>query len=116
MKQYDVYLADLPLREGSHVQGGKRPVVVMSVDSDASEVVTVIPLTKQLEKRHKPAHALIIGERLSGESLALADHMLTVDKPVLLHQIGRISNPCDQRTLNLACLAHLGLASISINT
>lgn len=116
MKQYDVYLADLPLHEGSHVQGGKRPVVVMSTDSDSSEVVTIVPLTKQLEKRHKPSHALIIGERLSGESLALADHMLTVDKPVLLHQIGRISNPLDQRTLNLACLAHLGLATITINT
>ncbi len=47
MKQYDIWLADIPAPKDSHVQHGRRPVVIISNDlaNTHSPVVTVIPLT-----------------------------------------------------------------------
>lgn len=106
---YDVYLADLPLLKNSHVQGGTRPVIIMSQGQESDTTVTVIPMTSRLEKRYKPEHVLVIGAGLNQQSLALVDQMQTVDKSILRHYIGYIDNICDQRNINRACLQHLGL-------
>ena len=58
MKQYDIWLADIPAPKGSHVQHGRRPVVIISnnLANTHSPVVTVIPLTSQMNKHQLPTH------------------------------------------------------------
>jgi mRNA interferase MazF len=50
MKRFEIWLAQLPVMKGSHVQCGCRPVVVISNDcaNANSPVVTVVPMTMQL--------------------------------------------------------------------
>lgn len=56
MKQYDIWLADIPAPKDSHVQHGRRPVVIISnnLANTHSPVVTVIPLTSQMNKHQLP--------------------------------------------------------------
>ena len=109
MKQYEVWLADLPIREDSHVQGGKRPVAVVSADCDKAEIITIVPLTSQLGKRWKQSHALLIADGVEGDSLALADHIQTIDARLLICRLGYIDKEYDRKALRMAIARHLGL-------
>lgn len=90
MKQYDVWLADIPAPKGSHVQHGRRPVVIISnnLANTHSPVVTVIPLTSQMNKHQLPTHVYLWGQRLNRASIALCEQVMAVDKTRLLRRMG----------------------------
>lgn len=86
VKRGDVFYADL-VGYGS-VQGGMRPVIIISNDKNNrfSSVVQIVPLTSQMKKCDLPVHVCIdeIKGVLAKKSLALIEQMQTVDKSVLI--------------------------------
>lgn len=92
VKRGDVFYANLPIC-GS-VQGGVRPVVIISNDMNNrfSPTVQIIPLTSKGKKKNLPVHVCIgAGENVLGkESQALVEQLTTVDKSVLMNKKGSL--------------------------
>lgn len=109
--QYDICFAQLPLKEGSHVQGGRRPVIIVSNNkaNKYSPVVTIAPLTSQVRKRFLPTHVTLFAEGLSTVSIALCEQLTTIDKCQLIRRVGNISNPADRAALNRALAVQFGM-------
>ena len=108
-RRMEVWYAELPLRDGSSIQGGKRPVLIVSNDicNEVNSIVTVIPMTHQLKGLHLPMHVLIeTPDR--GESLVLVEQITTIDKKQLYNCIGKIRRQ-DRRIVEAAIREQLGL-------
>ena len=85
----EIYMADLGVGLGS-VQGGTRPVVIVSnsLNNKFSPTVNVLPITSQT-KNNIPVHVNIgIESGLPKESTVLVEQILTVDKRKLTKQLG----------------------------
>lgn len=113
IRRYEIYQAELPVVQGSHIQSGRRPVVIVSNDAanTYSPVVTVVPLTTKLAKKHLPTHVLILTSGLRAVSLALCEQLTSLDKARLTNYIGHISEPADCAALDRAMAVQLGLAA-----
>ena len=113
IKRFEIWQAMLPVVEGSHVQSGTRPVVVVSNDmaNTHSPVITVVPLTSNTRKNRLPTHVLLVASGLSVVSLALCEQILTIDKSRLTRRIGQVREPLDHAALNRAMIVQLGIAA-----
>lgn len=111
--RYEIWQAVLPVIEDSHVQNGRRPVIVVSNDmSNAhSPLVTVIPLTSNTSKCRLPTHVLLEVKGLRVISLALCEQIMTIDKRNLTHYMGRVRDPQDRLALNRAMSIQLGMTA-----
>ena len=109
MRRMEVWYADLPVREDSSVQGGKRPVLIVSnnICNENNSVVTVIPMTRQFKGLHLPTHVVIEAPD-GGESLVLVEQITTIDKQQLYDCLGKISRQ-DARIVEAAIREQLGL-------
>ena len=92
VRKYDIWSADLPAVPESHVQCGKRPVVVVSNDTAnrCSPIISVIPLTTNLGRMDLPTHTVLRSRFLRRPSVALCEQIMTVDKSRLLERIGAV--------------------------
>jgi mRNA interferase MazF len=88
IKWGEVYYADLPVKEHSVVQGGRRPVVVVSnnVGNAYSSAINIVPLTSNLKKTSLPTHVQV--DCLPRPSMALCEQPMTIDKHLLLNRVG----------------------------
>ena len=113
MKQYDIWMADIPAMENSHIQYGRRPVVIVSNDAANahSPVITAVPLTTQMHKHHLPTHVYLEGQGLNRASIALCEQVMALDKIHLLWRIGIVYKPFDRLSLNHALAVQLGIES-----
>ena len=113
VKRYEIFQANLPTIPGSHVQGGTRPVVIVSnnMANTYSPVITVVPLTTRLGKKRLPTHVLVLTSGLRSVSLALCEQLITLDKSRLTHYIGYVSDYDDCAALDRAMAVQLGLAA-----
>ena len=113
MKRFEIWQAELPATKGSHVQSGCRPVVVVSnnMANMYSPVVTVVPLTTKLSKKHLPTHVLVLTSGLRNVSLALCEQLTALDKSRLTHYIGYVGDADDRAALDRAMAVQLGLAA-----
>jgi len=88
VKRGSVYYAAL---EGNKsIQGGKRPVVVISneLNNVNAPTVNVIPLTSKIKALHLPCHVLISStEKLKVDSMALCEQIITINKDNLGEEI-----------------------------
>ena len=111
--QFDLWLATLPKQPGSHVQSGLRPVIIVSSDAanSNSNLVSVIPLTTNLEHTQRPTHVLICNKDLRSHSRALVEQIITLDKYRLKHRIGRIEDPFEKLSIHHAIALQLGLTA-----
>lgn len=107
MEQYDIWLADIPAPEGSHIQYGRRPVVIISnnLANAHSPVVTVIPLTSRLNKHQLPTHVYL----LDRASIALCEQVMALDKTHLLRRMGIVHKAYDRMALRHALSIQLGM-------
>ena len=110
-RRMDIWFARIPMGENSRVIQGTRPVIIISNDRNNrySGTVTVIPMTGKLKRLDIPSHVAI------GESTALADQVMTIDRDALMKRAGR----CDKDEVMQAMRWHLGLnedASIKEDT
>lgn len=113
VRYLDIWLADLPLRSDTHIQGGARPVVVVSNDETNcnSSVISVIPLTTNLKRQWMEAHVRLEGGGLRYPSLALIDQITTIDRSQLIHRIGHMDRPEEVAAIKVALLAYMNLTA-----
>ena len=93
IKRGSILMVDLPLNNGS-VQGGVRPVVVVSNNkgNKFSPVLVVVPLTSKT-KKVMPTHYTVSPSSkngLSTRSTALCEQILTVGKDTIKGFIGTL--------------------------
>ena len=90
---FDIWIARLPLDSARHVQGGIRPVLVVSGNqaNSRSSVVSVIPLTSKRKHMEMSTHICLTGYGLRCPSVVLVEQITTIDKRELLFPIGHLS-------------------------
>lgn len=107
-RRMEIWYASLPLDKRTSVQGGNRPVVIISNDicNERSNTVTVAPITSHLKHLEMPTHVLI--ENLKDEtSMILAEQIMTVDKRFLDRKIGDCKEI--EEKIELALLEQIGI-------
>ena len=112
--RYEIWLAELPKQDDSHITAGTRPVILISNDTVNlhSSVLTVIPVTSKVQKRQMPTHVYLAGCGLSLPSLALAEQVTAIDKARLLKKIGYISDYFTRMQLVHALEIQLGIVPL----
>ena len=113
MKRYEIWMADLPSQKNSHVQGGYRPVIIVSNDAANahSPVLTVVPMTSKLTKNCLPTHVLIREQGLEKDSLALCEQIITLDTTRLIRRMGYVYRPFDRVAISHALAIQLGMTA-----
>lgn len=95
-KRLEIWFAHLPVHHGSSIQGGQRPVLIVSNDivNAQSGAITVLPMTSQLKKLFMPTHVLLEEgtHEMEKRSVVLAEQITTVDKRILERKIGEITD------------------------
>jgi mRNA interferase MazF len=108
----EIWYADLE-SNNSRVQGGKRPVIIVSNDqcNKYSPVITVVALTSNLSKMKLPTHVLI-SERfgLRSDSVALCEQPRSIDKSTLLSKVGDVDTKI-MISIEKAIMTQLGIHS-----
>ena len=113
MRAFEIWTANIPAQEHSHVQHGIRPVVIVSNNAANahSPVVTVVPLTTKLQKRQLPTHVLLQEQGLDRSSLALCEQPMSLDKNRLLRRVGYIYKEFDRIAIHHALAVQLGMVA-----
>lgn len=97
-KRGEIYYCDMGNFANGSVQGGNRPVLVVSNDlaNEHSPVITVVPLTGRVQKhRYLPTHVLIEHDsknRLRTISLALVEQVTSINKSRLGNYTGYLDD------------------------
>jgi len=109
-QRMEIWYAYLPMKKGSSVQGGNRPVVIISNDicNEVSSVVTVAPMTRQMKKLNLPTHA-VIDTPDGGQSVVLAEQIMAIDKKHLDNRMGRVKDK-DLEKVEKAIKEQLGMS------
>ena len=113
-KNGDIYIAKLPIKTAEHIQDGIRPVIIVSNDkaNKYSPVITVIPMTGNLEKKSLPTHVVVDHCGLAKNSIALAEQITSINKSCLIGKVGDIRrNTQVQRDIKRAMLVQLDMDS-----
>ena len=113
MKRFEIWFADLPHIDGSHVQQGFRPILIISNDraNTYSPVITAIPLTSRLGKKSMPTHVRLQGNGLTKASLALCEQVLSLDKTRLKKRMGAVDAASDRAAICHALAVQLDMAA-----
>lgn len=113
VKQHEIWLGDIPASDGDHVQHGFRPLLVVSNDAanTHSPVITVVPLTSQLNKHRLPTHVLLREQGLYKNSIALCEQIITLDKSHLVRRLGYVYKNFDRLAIRHALAVQLGMAA-----
>ena len=113
-RRMEVWYANLPQRSGSSVQGGGRPVLVLSNDisNSVSSVVTVLPMTSKPKRLDLPSHTWVDADRFEGlrtGALILAEQITAIDQKQLVFRIGVCKDEDAIRRIEGSVNEHLGL-------
>ena len=108
-RRMDVWYAELPLHNDSCVQGGNRPVIVISNDicNEVNTVITVVPMTRQKKRLSLPTHVVVVSPD-GGESVVLAEQVMTIDKTRLDNRLGSVSAE-DMKKIENVLLEQIGM-------
>lgn len=94
-------------------QGGVRPCIVVSnnICNKYSPVVTIIPISAQIEKLRLPVHVELDHEKygFARPSFVMCEHILTVDKSRLSNKSNKWIYKEDMDRIELAMRIQLGL-------
>jgi len=87
-KRMDIWYARLPMDRRTSIQGGARPVLIISNDvcNERSSVVTAIPMTTQFKHISQPTHVIMTMED-GTKSMLLAEQIMALDKKYLDRKI-----------------------------
>ena len=87
-KRMEIWYAKLPMDRRTSVQGGSRPVLIISNDvcNERSSIITVIPMTTQMKHLSQPTHVLMEMED-GNQSMVLAEQIMAIDKRLLDRKI-----------------------------
>jgi mRNA interferase MazF len=73
----EVYLAYLPEEEDSNIQGGLRPIVILSNDKNNmySSIIQYVPITSKIKRADLPVHVILETNFLIKPSMALCEQI-----------------------------------------
>ena len=97
IRRGDILWADLGMFPTTSVQGGVRPVIVVSNNkaNTYSSVITEVPLTSRMyKKRYLPTHVFISKYDMTGirkGSLALAEQVMSISTKCIIEKCGRVN-------------------------
>lgn len=113
VQKYDIWLADLPTKPGSHVQSGMRPVIVVSNDTANrySPIISIVPLTTNLARVDIPTHTVIRNPALRTASMALCEQITTIDKTCLKERMGAVECLHERLAIRHCVKVQLGLVA-----
>ncbi len=108
---FDIWTAELPMKKGSHIQGGFRPVLVVSNNqcNRHSPVISVIPITSKQKKRKLPTHVALESGGLDYPGTALCEQILLIDKTALRKKLGSLVTEAERAAIQKAMAIQLGL-------
>lgn len=91
-RRMEIWYARLGFKSNSSIQGGARPVLILSNDvgNALSSVVTVLPMTSKPKKLNLPSHTWIEKEKIEGfttGALVLAEQITTIDQKQLVYRM-----------------------------
>lgn len=97
-KRMEIWFANLEFRFSSNIQGGRRPVLIVSndINNARSNTVTVLPMTSKMKRPEMPTHTWIDKEAVIGMekgSMILAEQITTIDKSCLERRLGICEDP-----------------------
>lgn len=103
----------MPIIEGSHIQHGYRPVVIVSnnLANKFSPVITVVPLTSKCHKHPLITHVMLNCECLRTTSVALCEQVMSIDKARLVRFIGEIASETDRTAIQHSLISQLDLVA-----
>lgn len=113
----DIWFADLGSHPDSSVQGGIRPVIILSNDmgNAHADTVNVVPMTRHLKKPELPCHTPLSPGSITDSrqplelSMVLAEQLTTVSKNALRYYAGHISDDEAMNRIETAVIAQLSL-------
>ena len=113
----DIWFAELGDHPGTSVQGGCRPVIVVSNDigNEWAETINVLPMTRHLKRSDLPCHTELAPENVDDKqqvfdpSMILAEQIATVSKTQLRSYVGRVKNPAILESINRSVAVQLEL-------
>lgn len=113
-KRMDIWYAKLDRQYGSSIQGGTRPVLVVSNDlnNEHSSTVVVLPMTGKYKKNYLPTHVWLESADVGGElfdSMVLAEQVTTIDKYRLISRVGRLEDDVLIKQVEQAMTVQLGM-------
>lgn len=116
-KRGDIWFADLGCHPDSSVQGGIRPVIILSNDmgNAHADTVNIVPMTRHLKKPELPCHTHLFPDSISDihqhldPSMILAEQLTTVSKHALRSYAGHISDADAMNRIETAVIAQLFL-------
>ena len=120
IKPFDIFWAKLNENNDNSIQGGIRPVIVLSNAKSNlhSPIVNIIPLTRNIEVKGNtkrfPQHIFIpFGIR---GSIALSEQLTCINKRQLLGScVGNLSDPGIRKELANTVLKQLGIFDVVTN-
>lgn len=84
VRKGDIYTVQFEENDGSHIQTGVRPVIVVSGNQkNKGNIVNVAPLTKQIKRDDLYTHVIIDGYGLKYPSMTICEHTMPLDKDKL---------------------------------
>ena len=106
----DIWLARLPSHKGNSVQGGTRPVLVVSNNAANvySPVVTILPMTTKMKHLMQPTH-VVLPDAGGRDSLVLAEQITSIPKRWLIQHLGRCEDSGEQKQIEDAMRMQIGL-------
>ena len=113
-KRMEIWFAHLDMKPDSCIQGGDRPVLIVSndINNRNSETVNILPITSKVKKWSLPSHACLLADSFTGlkqNSMVLAEQITTIDKKQLLRKIGDCSSELLQKSVQRTLYCQLGL-------
>ena len=113
----EVWFADLGTHPNSSVQGGCRPVIILSnnIGNAHADTVNVVPMTRHLKKPELPCHTEISPDSISDKrqlletSMILVEQITTISKYALRSYAGKITDSTVLSAIDTAIIAQLGI-------
>ncbi len=113
----EVWFADLGKHPNSSVQGGCRPVIILSnnIGNTHADTVNIVPMTRHLKKPELPCHTKISPEDITDKrqlletSMILAEQVTTISKYALRNYVGMITDRSVMSAINATVISQLGI-------
>lgn len=107
LHRYDIIEAELDYGKGS-IQKKKRPYIIVSNEkgNKNATIITVMPLTHIIKKKHLPTHSCLTAESengLSAYSMILGEQPQTIDKEEVIRKLGNVTNKEQRNNVNKVC-------------
>lgn len=116
----DIWFAALDPHAGTSIQGGCRPVLIVSNDigNSHAETLNVLPMTRNLKKPNLPCHTELDPDKVADKrqmldvSMILAEQITTISKSELRNYVGHIQDDALLSAVNRTMAVQLGLSSV----